>query len=403
MTFLHIADLHIGKTVSGFSMLVEQANALNQVEEMLRDEKPAALVIAGDVYDKPFPPVDAVGLFDEFLTRVSETGTPVLIVPGNHDSAERLSFARRLLSENKVFIAGAYSHDKSIIEVPLTDEYGDVVFHLAPFIRPSINSGKTFQAAFEEALAKTNLNDGRRHVLVAHQFFVPGSGEKQPERSGSEQNILETEASANGPRSGLIDTLGGIDAISVSVLKGFAYTALGHLHAPQNITSDTSVRYAGSPVKYSKSEAFHKKSASLVTIGKSSAAVKELPFTPVHDMRSIKGPFEELVQAAGREAPADDYIYAAISDRDAVYDAMPRLRAVYPNIMNLVFERETPPQKEADEAASSDAAALETPENQTPEALFASLFEKQMKRPLTPEESAFIAKSFRKGESDEAA
>lgn len=324
MIFLHLSDLHIGKTVNGFSMLDEQRHVFEQVIGYIETEKPDAVLIAGDVYDRAVPGVEAVRLFDDFLTSLAAKDVAVLLISGNHDSPERLNYGSRLLSERKLHLCGVFG---GILQsVTLEDEYGEVDFWLLPFIKPSGVRGmfsdkeiESYTDAITAALDSVDIDYSRRNVLLSHQFYTAAG--VTPIRSESE-----------------INPVGGLDAVDSTVLSRFDYVALGHLHGAQN--SGNNARYAGSPVKYSFSEWKQKKSVTLVSLReKSDIEIITLPLTPLHDMRELKGSLEiltsdEILTQGDRE----DYLRIILTDEEEIIDPMGKLRSVYPNVMALDFE-----------------------------------------------------------------
>lgn len=325
MKFLHLSDLHIGKSVNGFSMLEEQKNAFRQIVEYIQAERPKAVLIAGDIYDRAVPGVEAVRVFDDFLTTLAALDVAVLLISGNHDSPERIAYANRLLADKGLYLCGNFNGE--LQKVTLTDDVGEVHFWLLPFIRPSMLRGHSFYNetdSYGECIA-TILNDSdidysARNVLLSHQFYTsPGVA---LERSESE-----------------INPVGGLDAVDAGLVAKFDYVALGHLHGPQRLGSEH-IRYAGSPIKYSFSEWRQKKSVTLVELSrKGEISVTALPLNPIHDMREIKGPLdvllsEEIVTQGNRE----DYLRVILTDEDEIIDPMGKLRSVYPNVMALDFE-----------------------------------------------------------------
>ncbi|MDR1533016.1 MAG: exonuclease SbcCD subunit D [Clostridiales bacterium] len=353
MKFLHLSDLHIGKSVNGFSMLEEQAHVFKQVKGYVHSHKPEAVVIAGDIYDRSAPGADAVRVFDVFLTELAETGAAVMFISGNHDSPERLSYASRLLCHRGVHARGVFDGSRP---VTLADQYGPVNFWLMPFVKPSMvqAEGAAFESytdAFAAVLATADIDFDQRNVIVAHQFFT---------RAG----VLSIRSDSE------IDPVGGLDAIDASVLSRFDYAALGHLHGAQRVGGDN-IRYAGSPLKYSFSECRQEKSITLVELcEKGRLAVTALPLTPIRDMREIKGTLAELMSAAsaneepGEQANGDlsvgredgppyagrvfaaslrrkfreDYLRVILTDEAEIIDPMGKIRSVYPNVMVLAFE-----------------------------------------------------------------
>ncbi|GBU21256.1 exonuclease SbcD [Fibrobacteres bacterium R8-0-B4] len=325
MKILHLSDPHIGKSVNGFSMIEEQRHILRQVIGYVRSERPAALVIAGDVYDRAVPGVDAVRLFDDFLTDLAAENITVMVVAGNHDSPERLGYAGRLLEDKKLFICGAF--DGAMRRVVMSDEYGGVNFWLLPFIRPSSVRGmfdgreiETHNDAVAAVIEAAGIDYSARNVLVSHQFYAAVGAE--PARCESE-----------------INPVGGLDAVDAVIIERFDYAALGHLHRAQRVGGDNR-RYAGSPLKYSFSEVRHEKSVSLVELGEKGAlSVSALPLVPLHDMREISGPLSELISdEVSSLADKEDYLRVVLTDEEEIVDPMGKVRSVYPNVMALGFE-----------------------------------------------------------------
>ena len=280
MKLIHLGDLHLGKCVLEEPMLEEQRRFLEQVARTAADRQADAVVIAGDLYDRAVPPAEAVEVLDAFFSSLHDAGIPVLAVPGNHDSPERLGFASRILAGQSLHIAGTYNG--AVSRVVLEDEYGPVHFHLLPFLRPATvrarlggDPGSTDEAV-RAALAGLPGEPGARNVLVAHQFVTAGG--RLPETCESET-----------------PSVGGSDQVDASAFDGFDYVALGHLHRAQPVGRET-VRYAGSPLKYSLSEVLHPKSYPLVTLGeKGQVAVELLPICPRRDLRRIRGTLEDLL------------------------------------------------------------------------------------------------------------
>ena len=325
MKLLHLADLHIGKRVYEYSMLEEQKNVLTQAFHMAKEHAVDAVLIAGDVYDKTIPTIEGVKLFDTFLTALKEIQVPVFIISGNHDSAERLSFGRHLFENAEIYISGTY--EETILKKTLTDESGEVDVYLLPFLKPQqieVAEGEERPQDYTEAikliLGRLNINKNNRNVLLAHQF-VGGKGES-PERTDSETQ-----------------SVGGVDMVDYRVFDDFDYVALGHLHGAQQVGRET-VRYAGSPVKYSFSEARQMKSATLVTLlEKGNVTIEKIPFVPLHDMREIKGTLEQLTNPEVlAESDCNDYMHITLTDEEEIYDVFGKLRAVYPNLMSLDFD-----------------------------------------------------------------
>ena len=324
MKFLHLSDLHIGKSVNGFSMLGEQRYVFGQVFEYIESEKPEAVLIVGDVYDRAVPGIEAVRLFDDFLTGLAAKDITVLLISGNHDSPERLNYASRLLSERKVHLCGVFN--SRLQSVILTDVYGEVRFWLLPFIKPSAirtmfadKEIESYTDAINAALKSADIDYSKRNILLSHQFYV-ASG-ITPVRSESE-----------------INPVGGLDAVDAGLLTKFDYVALGHLHGAQSIGDN--IRYGGSPLKYSFSEWKQEKSVPLVEIKeKSNLSITLLPLKPLHDMREIKGPIEQLMsEEISAQGNKEDYMRIILTDEEEIIDPMGKLRSVYPNVAVLDFE-----------------------------------------------------------------
>lgn len=326
MKLIHMGDLHIGKRVHEVNMLKEQEFALKQVLGLIEEERPDAVLLSGDIYDKPVPSAEAVELMDEFLTRLSEQGQKVFMISGNHDSAERLSFGGRILRKRNLFISEVFQG--SINRYTLEDEFGEVVFYLLPFIKPANvrvyepeAEIETYEAAVRSVIEKAGVDSRKRNILLAHQF-VTASG-------------METERSDSETVS-----VGGQEQIDVSVFDPFDYVALGHLHAPQKVFRD-SVRYSGSLLKYSFSEAEQKKGITIVTIKeKGNIKIEKKPLAVLHDMRRIKGPLKELLDPSVYNGTAlEDYLQVTLTDKAPVLDAIGQLRAVYKNVLSVEFEQ----------------------------------------------------------------
>lgn len=360
MKFLHLADLHIGKRVNEFLMLQDQEYVLQQILAYVAEEKPRAVLICGDVYDKPLPAAEAVQLFDSFLTGLAAACPAVLIIPGNHDSAERLAFAADMLKERGVYLARPFSGKME--KVRLCDEFGPVDFWLLPFVKP-VQVRRCYDDAenitdYDTAVASIMQNfapqPGARNVLLAHQLLTGAA-------------TCESEELA----------IGGLDNVSAAHFAAFDYVALGHLHGAQQV-GRPQVRYAGSPLKYSFSEAGQKKSvvlAELLADGTVELTLK--PLLPLHDMREIKGSFAELINGCS----SDDYLHITLTDKEDVLDALARLRQVYPNLMKL--DRDNCRTREY--KATDSIAVVKTPLER-----FAEFYQQQNGQPLTDEQSSLL-------------
>ncbi|MBS7007558.1 exonuclease SbcCD subunit D [Anaerostipes sp.] len=338
MRLLHMADLHIGKTVNGMNLIEDQRYVLTQVLDLLKKEPADGLLLAGDIYDRSIPPAEAVTLFNWFLTEVSELMIPIFAVAGNHDSGERLEFGQKLFGRQKVYVEGTLKKEFPAIE--LEDEYGTVMLHLLPYFKPAEAKAfypedeiRTYEEAMSAVLKRHQIDPKVRNVLVTHQFVT---GTEPVEQSDSELEL----------------SVGGADQISYSLFEDYDYVALGHIHGPQRAGKDT-VRYSGSILKYSFSEEFHKKSVTLIDMKqKGEIFVKVYPLVPKHNMRRIKGRLENLLNPEViAAADSSDYISAVLTDEEELADPMEKLRASYPNIMELSIEKR---QKSGDNDITAD-------------------------------------------------
>ena len=365
MKLIHLSDLHIGKRVNEISMLNDQKHILTQILTIVDEEKPDAVLIAGDVYDKTVPPAEAVTLFDDFLCRLAERNMKVMIISGNHDSAERLSFASRLLSSSGISISPAY--DGAVTSVKMEDEYGEVSFYLLPFLKPAHvrrcwneEPIETYTDACRVAISHLILDKNSRNVLLAHQF-VTGSATCDSEEI----------------------SVGGSDNVDASVFDDFDYVALGHIHGPQNIGSNR-IRYCGTPLKYSFSEENHHKSVTIVNLGaKGELQLTLRPLTPLHDLRTLRGSFAEVTNKAFYEnETCDDYLHIMLTDEEDVPEAVGKLRLIYPNLMKLSYDNT---RTRADQIIDG---AEETC-RRSPLELFDELYELQNNRPMSEVQRAF--------------
>lgn len=368
MKFLHLADLHLGKRVNGFSMLEDQAHILRQILAILDDEQPDGVLIAGDVYDKSVPSVEAVELLDGFLTELRARGVPVLLISGNHDSPERLAFGGRVMDSCGIHISPVY--DGALAPVTLHDEFGPVHVWLLPFVKPAHVRRwfpdadiESYTDAVAEAVAHMDIDTAARNVLVTHQFVTGGT------RSGSEEL-----------------SVGGTDNVDSGVFAPFDYVALGHLHGAQHIGRET-IRYAGSPLKYSFSEARQHKSVTVVTLGeKGDVQVRTAALTPLRELREIRGSYDELTARSFYEHTTyrSDYLHLILTDEQDVFDAMSRLRTIYPYLMTLDYDNART------RAAGSMSVPAET-ERRTPLELFEALYTRQNHQPMSEVQRAYIA------------
>ena len=366
MKFIHISDLHLGKRIYETSLIEDQRHILEQILQIIAGEQPDGVMIAGDIYDKAFMPVEAVTLFDDFLNALHERSLPVYIISGNHDSADRLAFGSKILSMGNIHIAPPYSG--TVFSVDAADEFGTVHIYLLPFVKRSQIKSlfpdeeiETATDALRSVIGKIGLDPVERNVLIAHQFITGAKISESEEHS-----------------------VGGTDNVDASAFAGFDYVALGHLHGPQPIERET-VRYSGTPLKYSFSEAQHEKSVTVVELKeKGNVVVRTVPLFPLHDMRDIRGTYEELMHRGNNESEGkQDFIRAILTDESDVPDAMARLRSVYPNILTLEYDNKR---------TQGSAVLTETVEveKKTPYDLFSEFFEWRNNIPMDPQQQKII-------------
>lgn len=368
MKLIHLSDIHLGKRVNEFSMLEDQAHILKKILAVVDEEKPNGVLIAGDVYDKSVPSTEAVQLFDDFLVRLAERKLPVFIISGNHDSPERLSFANRLIDATGIHLAPVYN---GVVEpITLSDEYGPVNVYMLPFIKPAHVRGffpdteiTSYSDAVAAAIGRMNIDKTQRNVLITHQF-VTGA-----QRSDSEEL-----------------SVGGTDNIGAEVFCDFDYVALGHIHGPQNMDSGR-IRYCGSPLKYSFSEAAQQKSVTVAELKEKGALeIHTVPLIPRRDMVELKGSYQQLTLRESYENTTyqEDYTHITLTDEEDIPDAVAKLRTVYHNLMKLDYDNT----RTRHSAAISGAENVET---RSPIDLFAEFYELQNGLPMSAEQTELVA------------
>ena len=368
MKLIHLSDIHLGKRVNEFSMLEDQAHILKKILAVVDEEKPNGVLIAGDVYDKSVPSTEAVQLFDDFLVGLAERKLPVFIISGNHDSPERLAFANRLIDAVGIHLAPVYN---GVVEpITLSDEYGPVNVYMLPFIKPAHVRGffpdteiTGYSDAVAAAIGRMNIDKTQRNVLITHQF-VTGA-----QRSDSEEL-----------------SVGGTDNIGVEVFCDFDYVALGHIHGPQNMDSGR-IRYCGSPLKYSFSEAAQQKSVTVAELKeKGTLEIHTVPLIPRRDMVELKGSYQQLTLRKFYENTTyqEDYTHITLTDEEDIPDAVAKLRTVYHNLMKLDYDNT----RTRHSAAISGAENVET---RSPIDLFAEFYELQNGLPMSAEQTELVA------------
>lgn len=322
MKLIHLSDLHLGKRVNEFSMLEDQRYILGEILKIIDQEQPQGVLIAGDVYDKSVPPTEAVALLDDFLAALAGRAVPVFLISGNHDSPERIAFGGRLMARSGVHLAPVYHG--TVAPITLTDAHGPVNLYLLPFLKPTHvrrffpeREISTYTDALATAIQAMGVDPSVRNVLVTHQF-VTGAA-----RCDSEEI-----------------SVGGSDNVDVSVFDPFDYVALGHIHGPQQVGRE-GVRYCGTPLKYSFSEASHKKSVTVVELEeKGSLTVRTVPLVPQRDLVELRGTYEELTFRGfyqGTSYP-QDYVHITLTDEEDIPDAVRKLRIIYPYLMKLDYD-----------------------------------------------------------------
>lgn len=385
MKFLHLADLHIGKRVNDFSMIEDQRAILEQIVAIGSAQQIEAVFLAGDIYDKSQPAVEAIELFDDFLNQWKELGIPVFLISGNHDSPERIHYMSRLLKKNQIYIAGVFRGEMDYVE--WTDSYGPLRIYMLPFVKPGLvrhylnEEIENYDQAIEAVINHTLIDDSLRNVLIGHQFVI--GQDSMPEQSDSE-NI----------------SVGGVDQVYANRFERFDYVALGHLHAPQKI-GYPHVRYAGSPLKYSASEVNQKKSVTIVSLlEKGKIDIQQVALRPLREMLSIRGSLEEILSQAGSTPGwngrwSEDYIHANLTD-EKIYDPVGKLRVCYPNLMSITFSNQyvqniTPERRKLEEDI----------QNRSMMDLFQDFFRLQNQKDLSKEQLLIVKESIDRMEKEE--
>ena len=377
MRFFHLSDLHIGKHLHHYNLKEDQKHILREIVSYAKELHPDAIVIAGDIYDKSVPSAEAVTIFDDFLTELSDItpAIPVMIISGNHDSPERLQYASRILSKYHVHMSGSVPRTKEehLTTLTLEDDYGKVNFYLLPFMKPSYvrnvfdEAPENYTDAVKMILEREMIDTTERNVLVAHQFFTSG-GEK-PETCDSE-----------------VISVGGIDNVDISAVDKFDYIALGHIHGAQKV-GKSHIRYCGTPLKYSVSEAGHNKHLTVVTLGAKDdvPVIEELPLHPLYDVKKVKGDLNSILEQV-KENSGKDYVSITLTDEIEPYRPKEQLENVYERILEIRIDNTRTRNKlilSEEEEISMDPAET-----------FAKFFGEMQGRELTEEEIKFMQKIF---------
>ena len=373
MKFIHLSDLHLGKRVNEFSMLEDQAHILAEILTIIDREQPDGVILAGDIYDKTIPPVEAVNMLDGFLVDLCARKLQVFLISGNHDSAERIAFGGRLMSERGIHISPAY--DGTVEPIVLADKYGELAVYMLPFVKPAHVRSRfndeeitSYTDAVALAVEHMHIDTTRRTMLVTHQF-VTGA-----ERSESEDI-----------------SVGGTDNVDSSVFDPFDYVALGHIHKPQKVGRET-IRYCGTPLKYSFSEANHTKSVTIVEFKeKGDVSVRTEELHPKREMRHLKGKYDELTALSYYRGTTyqSDYLHITLTDEDDIPDAIGKLRSIYPYIMKLDYDN-------ARTRANQTVNGAVAVEQKSPMELFSEFYELQNNQPMSDTQREFAAELMEK-------
>lgn len=351
MKFLHLADLHIGKRLNEFSLIEDQKYILSQIIDIIDEELPFGVIIAGDIYDKLVPSAEAIEVLDEFLCNILKREVKIFMISGNHDSPERLGFGANILSKNGLYISKTYNGKVEKIN------FGDVNIYMLPFIKPA-NVKRFYPQEIIESytdavkIALKDIEKSGKNILITHQF-VTGS-----EISDSEEL-----------------SVGGSDNVDIRAFDGFDYVALGHLHKPQNVKT-SAIRYSGTPLKYSFSEANHRKSVTVVNLA-DEVKISEIPLEPLRDLREIKGKFDEINETS------EDYLHVILTDEQEIINVMSKLRVNFPNLMKISYDNTRT-------RAKNDIKSTSYVKIKSPYELFSELFEQQNGQQLTENQDRYL-------------
>lgn len=370
MKLFHLSDLHLGIRLNEVSLIEDQKYILKQVLDYVGSEKPDGVIIAGDIYDRSVPSEEAVNLYDSFMTELARLHIPAFVISGNHDSAPRLSCCSRLLSDSGIYVSGSYNGN--VESITLKDEFGSVNIYLLPFVKPAVVRHYLGEAdavgieSYHDAVAKVvagfKLDTNERNVIVTHQF-VTGA-----ERCDSEDI-----------------SVGGTDNVAAEVFADFDYVALGHIHGPQNVGGQERIRYCGTPLKYSFSEAKHEKSITVLEFGeKGNILINLLPLKPLRDLRILRGKYEELMLKENYEGTnREDYLKIILTDENEIPNVMNKLRTVYKNILQLEYDNTRT-------RSSENIVLVENVSMKSELELFADFFEKQNGQTLDEEQAEYL-------------
>ena len=367
MKIMHLSDLHLGKRVNEFSMLEDQIYILNEIINIIDEQKPKVIILAGDIYDKPIPPAEAVEIFDDFLYKLSKRNLYVFIISGNHDSAERIAFGSRLFDKSGIYLSPVYNG--KISPICIDDKYGKINFYMLPFIKP-VHVRRffpdaevyTYTDALSTVISDMHIDTAQKNILITHQF-VTGSSRTESEDV----------------------SVGGSDNVDADIFKDFDYVALGHIHRSQCCDSEY-IRYCGTPLKYSFSESKDTKSITVIDIKeKGDIKLDFIPLTPLRDMVEIKGSYNELMLKSFYENTSltDDYVHITLTDEEDIPDVITKLRVVYKNIMKLDYDNQRTKK-------SSEINLINDMDSKSPLELFDTFYELQNGKHLSDTQRVFL-------------
>lgn len=366
MKFIHLSDLHLGKRVNEYQMLDDQAYILKKIINIIDDEVPDGVIIAGDIYDKSVPSAEAVGLFDDFLVRLAKRKLEVFIISGNHDSPERIAFGSRIMDASGIHLSPVY--DGKILPFSIQDEHGTVDIYMLPFIKPAHvrmfcdEEISSYTDAINHVISNLDIKPKNRNIIVTHQFVTGAS------RSESEEI-----------------SIGGSDNVNADVFAPFDYVALGHIHSPQNCGSDH-IRYCGTPLKYSFSEAKDHKSVTVVELAeKGKVSYRTVELVPQHDLVELKGTYAELTLKSFYEGSTwqEDYTHITLTDEEDIPDVIGKLRTIYHRLMKLDYDNKRT-------RLNMEINSVTDVESKSPLELFSDFYKLQNNQPMTQEQFDYV-------------
>ena len=366
MKFIHLSDLHLGKRVNEYQMLDDQAYILKKIINIIDDEVPDGVIIAGDIYDKSVPSAEAVGLFDDFLVRLAKRKLEVFIISGNHDSPERIAFGSRIMDASGIHLSPVY--DGKILPFSMQDEHGTVDIYMLPFIKPAHvrmfcdEEISSYTDAINYVISNLDIKPKNRNIIVTHQFVTGAS------RSESEEI-----------------SIGGSDNVNADVFAPFDYVALGHIHSPQNCGSDH-IRYCGTPLKYSFSEAKDQKSVTVVELAeKGKVSYRTVELVPQHDLVELKGTYAELTLKSFYESSTwqEDYTHITLTDEEDIPDVIGKLRTIYHRLMKLDYDNKRT-------RLNMEINSVTDVESKSPLELFSDFYKLQNNQPMTQEQFDYV-------------